>query len=108
MRIFLDILEGIYHTAELHYQLCLYLGDFGSFYFAEVVLQVTLIARGDVLLSIVMTVCTTLGAVVLTPLLTNILAGTYVAVDALQLSISTLQVTSNLCSTTSHYPTFSE
>ncbi|XP_050212146.1 probable sodium/metabolite cotransporter BASS2, chloroplastic [Mercurialis annua] len=53
---------------------------------------VTLIAQGDVPLSIVMTVCTTLGAVVLTPLLTKILAGTYVPVDALKLSISTLQV----------------
>ncbi|XP_041012930.1 probable sodium/metabolite cotransporter BASS1, chloroplastic [Juglans microcarpa x Juglans regia] len=53
---------------------------------------VTLIARGDVPLSIVMTSCTTLGAVLLTPFLTKILAGTYVAVDAIQLSISTLQV----------------
>ncbi|KHG08153.1 putative sodium-dependent transporter yocS [Gossypium arboreum] len=39
-----------------------------------------------------MTVCTTLGAVILTPLLTVILAGTYVPVDAIGLSISTLQV----------------
>ncbi|KAJ8767828.1 hypothetical protein K2173_020768 [Erythroxylum novogranatense] len=53
---------------------------------------VTLIARGDVPLSIVMTVCTTLGAVLLTPLLTKFLAGTYVPVDAVNLSISTLQV----------------
>ncbi|CAK9147347.1 unnamed protein product [Ilex paraguariensis] len=53
---------------------------------------VTLIARGDVPLSIVMTICTTLGAVLLTPLLTKILAGTYVPVDAVKLSISTLQV----------------
>lgn len=53
---------------------------------------VTLIARGDVPLSIVMTVCTTLGAVILTPLLTKILAGTYVPIDAFKLSISTLQV----------------
>ncbi|KAI5661633.1 hypothetical protein M9H77_20956 [Catharanthus roseus] len=53
---------------------------------------VTLIARGDVPLSIVMTVCTTLGAVILTPLLTKFLAGTYVPVDAVKLSISTLQV----------------
>ncbi|XP_021891583.1 probable sodium/metabolite cotransporter BASS2, chloroplastic isoform X2 [Carica papaya] len=56
------------------------------------VLQVTLIAQGDVPLSIVMTVCTTLGAVVLTPLLTKILAGAYVPVDAIKLSISTMQV----------------
>ncbi|XP_052191650.1 probable sodium/metabolite cotransporter BASS2, chloroplastic [Diospyros lotus] len=53
---------------------------------------VTLIARGDVPLSIVMTACTTLGAVLLTPLLTTILAGTYVPIDAVKLSISTLQV----------------
>lgn len=55
-------------------------------------LQVTLIAQGDVALSIVMTVCTTLGAVILTPTLSKILAGTYVPVDAVKLSISTLQV----------------
>ncbi|XP_009788443.1 putative sodium/metabolite cotransporter BASS1, chloroplastic isoform X1 [Nicotiana tabacum] len=53
---------------------------------------VTLIAQGDVPLSVVMTLCTTLGAVVLTPFLTMILAGTYVPVDAIKLSISTLQV----------------
>ncbi|KAL4580742.1 hypothetical protein LXL04_016944 [Taraxacum kok-saghyz] len=53
---------------------------------------VTLIAQGDVPLSIVMTVCSTLGAVLLTPLLTMVLAGTYVHVDALKLSISTMQV----------------
>ncbi|XVE48573.1 hypothetical protein DITRI_Ditri01bG0012200 [Diplodiscus trichospermus] len=53
---------------------------------------VTLIARGDVPLSTVVTVCTTLGAVILTPLLTMTLAGTYVPVDAIGLSISTLQV----------------
>ncbi|KZV48654.1 sodium-bile acid cotransporter [Dorcoceras hygrometricum] len=53
---------------------------------------VTLIAQGDVPLSIVMTVCTTLGAVILTPLLTKILAGTYIPIDAFKLSISTLQV----------------
>ena len=58
-----------------------------------IVLQVTLIAQGDVPLSIVMTVCSTLAAVLLTPLLTMVLAGTYVHVDALKLSISTLQVT---------------
>ncbi|THG00360.1 hypothetical protein TEA_000550 [Camellia sinensis var. sinensis] len=53
---------------------------------------VTLIAQGDVTLSIVMTACTTLGAVILTPLLTKILAGAYVHVDAVKLSISTMQV----------------
>ncbi|GFP95092.1 sodium/pyruvate cotransporter bass2 chloroplastic [Phtheirospermum japonicum] len=53
---------------------------------------VTLIAQGDVPLSIVMTVCTTLGAVILTPLLCKILAGTFVPVNAVNLSLSTLQV----------------
>lgn len=65
------------------------------FYFCQIVFQVTLIARGDVPLSIVMTVCTTLGAVLLTPFLTKILAGTYIPVDAAKLSVSTLQVASN-------------
>ncbi|PPR83271.1 hypothetical protein GOBAR_AA37445 [Gossypium barbadense] len=59
--------------------------------------QVTFIARGDVSLSTVMTVCTTLGAVILTPLLTMVLAGTYVSIDAIGLSISTLQVSPILC-----------
>ncbi|GJZ36046.1 probable sodium/metabolite cotransporter BASS1, chloroplastic [Tanacetum coccineum] len=54
--------------------------------------EVTLIAQGDVPLLIVMTVCNTLGAVLLTPLLTMVLAGSYVHVDALKLSNSTLQV----------------
>ncbi|PPD69254.1 hypothetical protein GOBAR_DD33853 [Gossypium barbadense] len=58
---------------------------------------VTFIARGDVSLSTVMTVCTTLGAVILTPLLTMVLAGTYVSIDAIGLSISTLQVSPILC-----------
>uniref|UniRef100_K4CZD2 Uncharacterized protein n=1 Tax=Solanum lycopersicum TaxID=4081 RepID=K4CZD2_SOLLC len=43
-----------------------------------------------------MTPCTTLGAVVLTPLLKMILAGTYVPVDAVKLSISTLQMSATL------------
>ncbi|KAK8561141.1 hypothetical protein V6N12_048216 [Hibiscus sabdariffa] len=60
--------------------------------FAGKVLQVTFIARGDVPLSTVLTVCTTFGAVILTPVLTKILAGTYVPVDAIGLSLSTLQV----------------
>ena len=60
-------------------------------------LQVTLIARGDVPLSIVMTMCTTIAAVLTTPLLTKYLAGTCVPVDIIQLSISTLQVTLAFC-----------
>ncbi|CAK9321953.1 unnamed protein product [Citrullus colocynthis] len=53
---------------------------------------VTLIARGDVPLSIIMTVCTTLEAVVLTPFLTKTLVGAFIPVDAVKLSLSTLQV----------------
>ncbi|TKW07345.1 hypothetical protein SEVIR_7G299500v4 [Setaria viridis] len=53
---------------------------------------VTLVAKGDVPLSIVMTVCSTLAAVFLTPLLTKVLAGAYIPVDAVKLSLSTLQV----------------
>ena len=64
--------------------------------YCEIVFQVTLIAQGDVPLSIVMTVCTTLGAVVLTPFLTKVLAGAHVPVDAIKLSVSTLQVITNL------------
>jgi len=53
---------------------------------------VTYIARADVALSVVMTTCTTLGAVILTPLLTKLLAGRLVDVDAWGLFMSTLQV----------------
>jgi BASS family bile acid:Na+ symporter len=53
---------------------------------------VTYIARADVALSVLMTTCTTLGAVVLTPLLTKLLAGRLVDVDAWGLFLSTLQV----------------
>lgn len=53
---------------------------------------VTYIARADVALSVVMTTCSTLGAVILTPLLTKALAGRIVDVDASGLFISTLQV----------------
>jgi BASS family bile acid:Na+ symporter len=53
---------------------------------------VTYIAKGDVALSILMTMCTTFAAVFTTPLLTNILAGAYVPVDAAGLAISTFQV----------------
>jgi bile acid:Na+ symporter, BASS family len=56
------------------------------------VVQVTLLAKGDVPLSIVMTVWSTLAAVILTPLLTKVLAGAYIPVDAVRLSLSTLQV----------------
>ncbi|NBW95862.1 MAG: bile acid:sodium symporter family protein [Planctomycetia bacterium] len=53
---------------------------------------VTYIARADVALSVLMTTCTTLGAVVLTPLLTKLLAGRLVEVDAWGLFRSTLAV----------------
>ncbi|CAL8159677.1 unnamed protein product [Prunus armeniaca] len=53
-------------------------------------------------LSIVMTVCTTLGAVALPPVLTKILAGTYIPVDAAKLSISTMQVKLNIINFSSY------
>jgi bile acid:Na+ symporter, BASS family len=53
---------------------------------------VTLIARADVALSVVMTTCSTMAAVVLTPLLTALLAGQLVDVDIWGLLFSTLQV----------------
>jgi BASS family bile acid:Na+ symporter len=53
---------------------------------------VTYIARADVALSVVMTLCSTLAAVVMTPLLTQWLAGAIVDVDAWGLLQSTVQV----------------
>jgi BASS family bile acid:Na+ symporter len=53
---------------------------------------VTAIARADVALSVVMTTCSTLAAVALTPLLVKLLAGRLVDVDAAGLFLSTLQV----------------
>ncbi|CAL2249469.1 unnamed protein product [Prunus armeniaca] len=53
-------------------------------------------------LSIVMTVYTTLGAVALPPLLTKILAGTYIPVDATKLSISTMQDKLNIINFSSY------
>lgn len=53
---------------------------------------VTYIARGNVALSVLMTAASTLSAVVMTPFLTAKLAGQFVAVDAVGLLISTLQV----------------
>jgi BASS family bile acid:Na+ symporter len=53
---------------------------------------VTYIARADVALSVVMTASSTLGAVVLTPLLTQALAGRLVEVDGWGLFASTLEV----------------
>lgn len=53
---------------------------------------VTFLARGDVALSVVMTTCSTIAAVIMTPLLTQWFAGTLVAVDGWGLLVSTAQV----------------
>jgi bile acid:Na+ symporter, BASS family len=53
---------------------------------------VTYLARANVCLSVVMTMCSTFAAVILTPLLTSWLAGTLVQVDAWGLFRSTFQV----------------
>ena len=53
---------------------------------------VTYLANADVPLSVAMTTASTLGAVVATPLLTQLLLGTLVPVDALALLVSTVQV----------------
>ena len=53
---------------------------------------VTYLARADVALSVLMTTCSTFGAVFMTPLLTKWLAGTYVPVNAWSLFLSTVQV----------------
>ncbi|CAD7695038.1 unnamed protein product [Ostreobium quekettii] len=52
----------------------------------------TYIANGDVALSVLMTTASTIGAILMTPLLTKLLAGTLVPVDAMGLALSTLQV----------------
>lgn len=53
---------------------------------------VTFIARGDVALSVLMTMCSTLAAVIMTPVLTRLLAGAYVPVDFWGLLLGTVQV----------------
>lgn len=53
---------------------------------------VAYIAKADVALSVVMTVCSTLAAIVLTPLLTQLYAGALVPVDTWMLFKQTLQV----------------
>lgn len=53
---------------------------------------VTYLARANVALSVLMTACSTMAAVVMTPLLTKWLAGALVPVDAWGLFFSTLQV----------------
>jgi BASS family bile acid:Na+ symporter len=53
---------------------------------------VTFIARADVALSVSMTMCSTLGAVIMTPTLTSLLASAYVSVPFWDLLLGTLQV----------------
>jgi bile acid:Na+ symporter, BASS family len=53
---------------------------------------VNYLARSNVPLSVLMTMCTTFAAVILTPLLTKLLAGTYVPVDAWALFLDTVKV----------------
>lgn len=53
---------------------------------------VSYIAKADVALSVVMTVCSTLAAIILTPLLTQVFASALVAVDTWMLFKQTLQV----------------
>eukprot|EP00871_Galdieria_phlegrea_P000536 jgi/Galph1/1483/GphlegSOOS_G174.1 len=52
----------------------------------------TYIARGNVALSVVMTTATTLGAIVMTPLLSKFVLGTVVHVNSLGIAMSTIQV----------------
>jgi BASS family bile acid:Na+ symporter len=56
----------------------------------------TYIARGNVALSVLMTTATTLGAIVMTPLLCKSLLGAVVPVDAAGIAKSTIQVRSSL------------
>jgi bile acid:Na+ symporter, BASS family len=53
---------------------------------------VTYLARANVALSVLMTMCSTFGAILMTPLLTKWLAGTLVPVPAWGLFLSTVQV----------------
>lgn len=53
---------------------------------------VTYLARAHVALSVLMTMCSTFGAIVMTPLLTKWLAGTYVPVSAWNLFLDTVKV----------------
>ncbi|KAL1813199.1 sodium/pyruvate cotransporter BASS2, chloroplastic isoform X1 [Daucus carota subsp. sativus] len=52
----------------------------------------TYISKGNVALSVLMTTCSTVGAIIMTPLLTKLLAGQLVPVDAAGLALSTFQV----------------
>jgi len=52
----------------------------------------TYIAKGNVALSVLMTTATTIGAIVMTPLLCKLLLGAVVPVDAVGIAVSTIQV----------------
>lgn len=52
----------------------------------------TYIAKGDVAMSVLMTTSTTIGCVFMTPLLAKVVLGAIVAVDAMGIAMSTLQV----------------
>lgn len=52
----------------------------------------TYISKGNVALSVLMTTCSTMGAIIMTPLLTKVLAGQLVPVDSAGLALSTFQV----------------
>jgi BASS family bile acid:Na+ symporter len=52
----------------------------------------TYIAKGNVALSVLMTTATTIGAIIMTPLLCKILLGAVVPVDAYGIAVSTIQV----------------
>ena len=53
---------------------------------------VTYLARANVALSVIMTMCSTFGAIVMTPLLTKLLAGAYLPVNAWALLLDTVKV----------------
>jgi BASS family bile acid:Na+ symporter len=53
---------------------------------------VTYLAGANVALSVLMTMCSTFGAIVMTPLLTDWLAGAYVPVPAWEMFLSTVQI----------------
>jgi len=53
---------------------------------------VNYLARSNVALSVLMTLCSTLGAIIMTPLLVKWLAGQYVPVDATGIFLSTVKI----------------
>ena len=59
----------------------------------------TYIAHGDVALSVLMTTASTLGAIFMTPLLTALLAGQLVPVDAKARAGPPLRMRRRVCST---------